>query len=395
MKTNLAAALLCIVGLVDPVRAQNIPPAGPPVIAPGPAPDYANPDHWLCRPDHMAACTPDMTATVIEADGHLAREPFQAAANPKVDCFIVYPTTSLDNASNSDLVPGTQPGEEVPMVRRQFARFAQACRLFVPMYRSTTATALRGLVPKGDGDLAYRDVLSAWRHYLAHDNEGRGVVLIGHSQGTFHLQRLIAEEIDGKPDEQRIVSALLIGGGVSVRAGADIGGSFKHMPLCRSAAQLSCIVAYSTYRATSPPPANSIFGRSPAPGLQAACTNPAALGGGKAMLHPYLMTHLDMVPGGRPQMPWTNPEKPIETAYVTAPGMLSGECVSDAHGTYLAISLNVRPTDHRVHDIQGDVDPGGTVRPEFGLHLVDFDVAMGDLIALVGNQAESWIDRHR
>ena len=28
------------------------------------------------------------------------------------------------------------------------------------------------------------DVVAAWRHYLDHDNRGRGVVLIGHSQGT-------------------------------------------------------------------------------------------------------------------------------------------------------------------------------------------------------------------
>ena len=27
------------------------------------------------------------------------------------------------------------------------------------------------------------DVLAAWNYYLEHDNQGRGVVLVGHSQG--------------------------------------------------------------------------------------------------------------------------------------------------------------------------------------------------------------------
>jgi hypothetical protein len=30
-------------------------------------------------------------------------------------------------------------------------------------------------------ELAYADVLAAWRSYLANDNHGRGFVLVGHS----------------------------------------------------------------------------------------------------------------------------------------------------------------------------------------------------------------------
>ena len=40
-------------------------------------------------------------------------------------------------------------------------------------------------------NLGYRDVVDAWNHYLEHDNDGGGVVLMGHSQGTGVLVKLI------------------------------------------------------------------------------------------------------------------------------------------------------------------------------------------------------------
>jgi Protein of unknown function (DUF3089) len=367
--------------------------AAPKYAVPSP-PDYANATDWLCRPGHMAACTTDLTATIVKADGSLKTERWHAKRRPKIDCFYVYPTASFDAQPNSDLIPGTKPGEEISFAREQFARFASVCRLFAPMYRSTTIAQMLGQVPPGDRALAYGDVLAALRYYLAHDNGGRGVVLIGHSQGTYMLRRLIAEEIDGKPVQKQIVSALLIGGDVVVPAGKDVGGDFKTMPLCRSKSQIGCVVAYSTFRASSPPPPNSELGLSPGPGLAVACNNPAALGSGKAVLKPYFATQFDVRPGEAAQLPWTTPEKPISTDFVTTPGLVSAECVSDAHGSYLAITLNVAPEDARVHEIKGDVQPGGNVMAEYGLHLIDVHLVMGDLIDLVKRQAKAYARQH-
>ena len=86
----------------------------------------------------------------------------------------------------------------------EFARFGEVCRTFAPLYRQVTLTALRarmtGKAMAGvDPVLGYNDVKDAWNHYLQHDNHGRGVVLIGHSQGSLMLQMLIAREIETKP----------------------------------------------------------------------------------------------------------------------------------------------------------------------------------------------------
>ncbi len=168
-------------------------------------PDYRDPANWLCRPGRQDACAADLSTTVVAADGARSVEPFKAASTPKFDCFYVYPTISLDPTPNSDMIPGP---EEKRVAQFQVARFAKNCRVFAPVYRQVTLTALRSIMGGGtpaiDRDMAYRDVKAAWDDYLAHDNKGRGVVLIGHSQGSLILTQLVAREIDGKPAQKQV-----------------------------------------------------------------------------------------------------------------------------------------------------------------------------------------------
>ncbi len=351
--------------------------------------DYADPATWLCRPGRTDACAADLATTIVNADGTMRREPSPAAAaSPRVDCFYVYPTVSNDTTGNSDMTPGT---EEPATVASQFARFRTVCRQFAPMYRQATLAALRAMLAGrtvGDLDLAYGDVRDAWRYYLAHDNGGRGVVLIGHSQGSRHLARLLHEEIDGKPIQQRIVSALLTGWAVAVPTGRDVGGDFATLPLCRASTQTGCIVAYSTFRDTMPPPAQGGLFAHAAAGHVAACTNPAALGGGSAPLHAYLAARRGNSIVAVAPAQWVTPPVDMQTPFVSVPGLLSARCVSDAYGSYLALTVHGDPADPRTDTIAGDI-PGPTQRM-WGLHLIDMGVVMGDLVDLVGRQSAAW-----
>ena len=246
-----------------------------------------------------------------------------------------------------------------------------------------------------DRELAYGDVLNAWRHYLAHDNNGRGVVLIGHSQGAGWLSRLIAQEIDGKAMQARIVSALLIGSSaLHVAQGTDVGGSFQTMPLCRNAEQTGCIVSFASFRDTVPPPADTIFGSAPA-GMQAACTHPASLQGGSASLDAYLAAGGENVASGADVQSWTagTASSAIDTAFVRVPDLLSAECVSRNGASYLQVTVNADARDPRTDDIRGDVVIGGEVVPAWGLHLIDMHLAMGDMVRLVQRQGEAFAQR--
>lgn len=360
--------------------------------------DYSNGENWLCRPGRQDACNADMTTTVVFADGKLKRETWAANPNAPIDCFYVYPTVSNDPGGNSEMVTGP---EEKAVVRVQFARFASQCRPFAPLYRQVTLTALRSALAghpiPTDRALAYNDVLDAWNYYLEHDNNGRGVVLIGHSQGSGILTVLMKNEIDGKPIQSKIISALLLGTNLPVPKGKDVGGAFQHMPLCRAANQIGCVITYASFRATTPPPANSRFGKVSGEDMMSACTNPAALAGGSGELHAYLGTHgseIVSINEARPG-PWVRPEQPINTPFVSVPGMLTAECVANQNGSYLAVTVHGDPAGPRASEIVGDVVVNGQVQPEWGLHLIDVHLAMGNLLDLVHSQSKVYLSQHR
>jgi Protein of unknown function (DUF3089) len=358
--------------------------------------DYSNPDDWLCLPGRHDACFADLSTTVISAEGKLTLEPWAADPNASIDCFYVYPTVSKVRAGNSDMIARM---EEKEVALRQFARFGSKCRLYAPIYRQVTITALRaaviGVPLPVDRVLAYSDVVDAWNYYLAHDNHGRGVVLIGHSQGANILTALIKNEIEGKPIQSQIISALLLGTSLPVPKGKDVGGVFKSMPLCRAATQIGCIITYSSFRATSPPPANSRFGKVAGENMVAGCTNPAALAGGSGDLHAYLGVHGSGVSTDEAEpAPWVSPPQPINTSFVSVPGMLSAECVSDANGSYLAITIHADPAGPRTSEISGDVVVNGRIFPDWGLHLIDVHLAMGNLLDIVAQQTKSYLRSH-
>jgi len=355
--------------------------------------DYSADATWLCRPGKKDACAVELNTTIVKADGSFAREDWKGDPNAPIDCFYVYPTVSTDPTPFSDM--NADPAE-LNVIRQQFARFGSACRQYAPLYRQVTLAGLRTAIAGGGGGAAlsngpqYDDVRDAWRYYLEHDNRGRGVVLIGHSQGSFILTELIRREIDGKPIQSRLVSAILLGATLSVPQGKDVGGSFQHLPLCRQPSQVNCLVTYVSFRATSPPPANTRFGKVTEPGMVAACTNPAALGGGSAALHAYLDASGRSIVSATPAIPWVVPERPIDTPWVSVPGLLTAQCTSNEHASYLEITVHGDPADPRADNIRGDLGVGNQILTDWGLHLIDVNLGMGNLVDIVKQQSRAW-----
>ncbi|HEX6163789.1 MAG TPA: DUF3089 domain-containing protein [Vicinamibacterales bacterium] len=384
-----------IAGTID-LAAQAPAPPQPAAVEVKPN-DYNDEASWLCRPGRKGdACDVDLTTTIVAADGTLTREAFTADPKAPIDCFYVYPTVSTDAAPNSDM---TADPAEKNVILQQFARFASKCRVFAPIYRQITLRGLQAALASGADPLTlftsgvqYDDVRDAWHHYLKNDNQGRGVVLIGHSQGAFILQGLIASEIDGKPAQKQLVGAYILGATFLTPKGQDAGAQFRQIPLCRKAGQLGCVVNYSAFRSTVPPPANTLFGRSTDPAKTGSCTNPATLGAGSAPIKAYLSTggRLIAMGGGQPK-PWAA-DKAIDTPFVSVPGLLTAECKSNEFSTYLEITVHGDPADPRVDDITGDL---GLAKPiaMWGLHLIDVNLAMGNLLDLVEAQSKAYRSR--
>ena len=163
LTTVLAIALQAAAPAPAATPAPAAPAAAP---APVPAPDYAKAESWLCRPDKANdACAQPLDTTVIAADGKRTAKPFRKAANPDFDCFYVYPTVSTDPTPNSDMTPDPA---EMRVIQAQAARFGEVCRVFAPMYRQVTLTALRSMMAgqplAADRVIGVNDVRAAWNN---------------------------------------------------------------------------------------------------------------------------------------------------------------------------------------------------------------------------------------
>jgi hypothetical protein len=344
---------------------------------------YARPEAWLCRPGASDLCAAPVVATVVQTDGSRGTRVLKPNPAAPIDCFYVYPTVSEDPAGNSGMIAG--PGEQ-RAVAQQFAAFASVCRPFAPIYRQVTIAGVEAVLRHEplpvDFELPYEDVLAAWRYYLAHDNNGRGVVLIGHSQGARILARLIAHEIEGKPEQRLLAGALILGFDVEVPEGKDVGGTFKAIPLCRAAGQSGCVVAYETFPASSLPADDSRFTHPETPGMEIACTDPAALAGGR--LDPILATQTNLL--GNPSLDpgWAAFVKPLDAPFVSLPGIASGQCAEGPKASYLSVSINPPPTPGAwPATLPGDLVIDGRLLKSWGWHIIDVNIAMGNLIDFV------------
>ncbi len=378
----LAAGTLTIGGPALAQQAQAAPAAA----------DYSNEANWLCLPGRSDACGKPLPTAALNPDGYGSVGQSVPAKDPPVDCFYVYPTVSRDAGDNSDLVPGA---EEQAVAMVQLARFASVCRTFAPLYRQATLTALLRQASGGAArtaetiGLAYGDVLAAWRHYLQQHNKGRPFVLIGHSQGTIHLARLLAEEVEGGQAAERMLSAMLIGFNIEVPTGKLTGGTFKRTPLCTRAGEIGCVVTYVSFRATNPPPQMSRFGRTPRPGMTVACTNPARLRGGTDLLDSYWYAG-PSVTSTNTAVQWSSSATP-PTPFLRTKGLASAACVNRPGLGYLSVLVNADPADARTDRIPGDVTLGGVTAPGWGLHLADMNLALGDLIRIIEEQVRTYL----
>jgi pimeloyl-ACP methyl ester carboxylesterase len=234
--------------------------------------------------------------------------------------------------------------------------------------------------------VAYDSLLAAWNDFVDHDNDGRPIILIGHSQGSAVLIHLIAARLDHDSSVlRRLLVAILPGGNLQVPVNKTAGATFTHVPLCTGPTQTGCAIAYSTFPAR--PPLDALFGR-PGQGVslqsgqtarrgeQVACVNPAALGGGTADLSPLFLSATQ-----------TGLTPPVSTPWVSFPDLYSATCESQGGATWLQVS-----------EVGGSGDPRPTIQatlgPTWGYHLDDVNLALGDLVHDVAIEEAAWTEAH-
>jgi pimeloyl-ACP methyl ester carboxylesterase len=334
---------------------------------------------WLCRPGLVDdPCDISRATTVINASGMPTVEHFGVSSDASgYDCFYVYPTVSREFSTNADLrVQKT----EVAVASAQAAPFSAVCRVYAPIYRQVT---LLGLSEARDLDVnpaatstAYESLRSSFEDFLAHYNDGRRIIFVGHSQGAAMLILLLQRLVDNNASlRSRVAAAIILGGNVEVPTGREVGGTFGHIPLCTKATERGCVIAYSSF--PSVPPEASLFGRvgqgvslqsgqRARHGLVVACTNPAALSGGSATLEPLFPSAGE-----------------LSTSFVTYPGLYKAACEQADGATWLDVTKATGRSDKRpvITESSG---------PEWGYHVDDVNLALGNLLSDVAAIEHEW-----
>jgi Protein of unknown function (DUF3089) len=341
---------------------------------------YANASMWLCGAGAAHDyCLDPQTATAILPDLTQTTSTLGPASDPPVDCFYVYPSVDVTDPAGNIPTFSNLPDILDP-VHEQAAPFSQVCKVYAPLYHQATYESYFSANADQYLEVAYADVAAAFQQYLTAWNGGRDFVLLGHSQGTHMLRRLIQRVIETNPDLQKhLVVAILNGslGDITVPKGQLVGGSFQSTPLCTSDAQRGCLISVNTFAKGYEPTSTYGTGFSVGSNMDIACTNPAALAGGKARLTSSAFFTQFQNPNIDPPQ-----SSVVSTTFAVYGNLYAGECLPAVNGlSFFEIDPEPLAGDTRNNPI-----PFSNVYYDpalLGLHLLDYAFPMQDLIGAV------------
>ena len=143
--------------------------------------DYSNPEHWMISPQDDTS----LHKAFISDTSLLSY----------ADVFYVYPTVYLDKKEkdwNVSIDNKEQRERAINVTRLQASAWAESGRMFVPFYSQAHIRSYTELEEGGRKALlkAYADVKNAFQFYLDNYNNGRPIILAGHSQGSTHIMLL-------------------------------------------------------------------------------------------------------------------------------------------------------------------------------------------------------------
>ncbi|WP_340589420.1 DUF3089 domain-containing protein [Erythrobacter alti] len=294
---------------------------------------YQDPDMWFSRPgkgaqndparwqpafaDPEARETRRGSAQAAEPAAAPSPEPTSPASEevPRFAVFFVHPTSYFDARQwNASLDDEESQNRARLMVRGLASAFNQASEIWVPRYRQATFGAFITELPEATQalDAAYADVEQAFDFFLDSIPADMPIVLAGHSQGGFHVTRLLQERVAGTELQSRVAMAYPVGWPISIEHDLPSLG----LPACATPEQAGCIVSWASFAEPAEPgqflrryaaiPGNDGSPRGDSPIL---CVNPiTGLLGGEAPERDNLgtlipnddLTSGELVPGAVP-----------------------------------------------------------------------------------------------
>ena len=126
-------------------------------------------------------------------------------------------------------------------------------------------------------------------------------------------------------------------------------------PAVQVNAQTGCVISFASFRSTIPPPANTLFGRRRRPIRSPPAPTPRRSAAAAVSCTRISPQRGRTIRRSAPAKPWVEPEKKIETPYVSVPGLLTAQCSTNENATFLEVTVHGNPSDARADDISGDL----------------------------------------
>ena len=203
-------------------------------------PNYENLESW--------AAHPSKTDSVIDIFYTTEKK------NLKADVFYIYPTLLTDDKNDSWNSNIKDPNQNSVVrniaIRYQASAWANAGRIYSPLYRQVhyrsfyePYTSNGG---KKAGEIAYDDIRRAFIFYLEKFNQGRPIIIAGHSQGAYHCKTLLKEFFDGKELQNQLVAAYIPGTRVDIN-------EFNTIHALKDPADIKGYLSWNTFRINKKP----------------------------------------------------------------------------------------------------------------------------------------------
>ena len=204
------------------------------------SPNYDNLDSW--------AAHPDKNDSIIDIFYNTDKE------NLKADIFYIYPTlltNKKNDAWNSDVYDFKQNNKVKNIaIKFQASAWANAGRVYSPLYRQVHYRSFYEPYTSNGGrkagEIAYNDIRRAFIHYLKNFNNGKPIIIAGHSQGAYHCKTLLKEFFDGKELQNQLVAAYIPGTRVDIK-------EFKTIHALKSPHDIKGYLSWNTFRLNKQP----------------------------------------------------------------------------------------------------------------------------------------------
>tara|TARA_B100000900_G_scaffold76607_1_gene61334 strand:- start:1197 stop:2264 length:1068 start_codon:yes stop_codon:yes gene_type:complete len=166
-------------------------------------PTYLNLDDWLVHPKKKSELT------FLNKNNGLM----------KVDVFFIVPTLFTDRKNinwNSDIYNDDFTNILMESsIKYQSTAWMDSGNLYSPNYRQAHFRVFDEYRWENGGEkaynLAYEDIKRSFKIFLENYNQGKPIIIAGHSQGSGHAIRLLQDFFDGKELKSKLVAAYLPG----------------------------------------------------------------------------------------------------------------------------------------------------------------------------------------